>query len=748
MIRLAVFIWLIGTSHLSAQTIDVQTGEHAEFSRVVLITAPDAEWRIGRVSDGYGIVIDGAGSFDLDGFYDLIPRDRIEEVTVSEDGELLLRVTCDCAVVPFRDTPRILVVDIMDGAPDPGSPFEAPLRADEAEQLAQLQPSEDIVVPQPRLNLGLMPEFPMPEVLQRAPLAPSPAELQERTARRQDVGALEAAVIESLSRAASQGLLELRDDLQVNVQPADDAENQDIAADFMPPDEPERGQIRPGITANTTVDIGLAGVFDDEGLVSQLLSCWPDDQLTVSDWAVGEDFNTELAAHRRAITAEFDVVDPDAIESLARFYLYHGFGREAAQTLEIDGGNSRDRSIIRSLAELIDNDPLTDRSLLGMTTCPGKAALWAVLATDQENLTGTIDEAQVARDFKLLPDGLQVLLSPRLARRILDLDAPDVAETVLAPRMDSGVAPEEGAMVSSAIARERGDLAEAARTLQDIALTEAHTTPEALTELIQLHLDQDLTLASDILARAETVLFEFGKTERTERLAAAMVRGELQNEMFRAADSFLKAEADRFGNDLSAGLRREMLSRISADADDATFIELVFQNDFGAVEPGLGNSVASRLLTLGFPERAEAFLQAPALGDAMTERRYLRAQVAAAQGDYALAQSHLAGVTSERARRILSFGPEGIPLRVNAASDMPDAEDLAWRNGDWTGLAASEDPLLRDVSELVLENQVPPPDPVAPLARGRALADAAGQTRETLDALMNRFEAPVLEGGS
>ena len=86
-----------------AQTYDVQSGEHEDFSRIVILYDNVPDWSFGRVEGGYEFrPTDDAARYDLSKVFDLIPKDRIAAVDAVSDGRLFLQVACECHADVFE----------------------------------------------------------------------------------------------------------------------------------------------------------------------------------------------------------------------------------------------------------------------------------------------------------------------------------------------------------------------------------------------------------------------------------------------------------------------------------------------------------------------------------------------------------------------------------------------------------------------------------------------------------------------
>jgi len=167
------------------------------------------------------------------------------------------------------------------------------------------------------------------------------------------------------------------------------------------------------------------------------------------------------------------------------------------------------------------------------------------------------------------------------------------------------------------------------------------------------------------------------------------------------------------------------------------FLDLAFRESFSDVPAELQNQVSERLLDLGFMERAETLVENQTVGTAMTERRYVRAQISAARGDLQKVQAQLAGMNSSRAVEILNrVGIETVPA---AEENIMDA---AWRDSNWEALSETSDPLLRSAAERALSTPENPLETASPLQATESLIAESADLRETVSGLLDRFEIP------
>ncbi len=113
-----------------AEIVVIQSGEHDGYTRVVVELAAPSGWSFGRIEGGYGLRLSRPDiSLDLSKTYDRIRRDRLAGLEQFGDGDgLAFLVDCACHADVDEYLPGVLVIDVRDGPPPPGSKFETPLR--------------------------------------------------------------------------------------------------------------------------------------------------------------------------------------------------------------------------------------------------------------------------------------------------------------------------------------------------------------------------------------------------------------------------------------------------------------------------------------------------------------------------------------------------------------------------------------------------------------------------------------------
>lgn len=738
-IATVLLVWLVLATGALAQPVPIRTGEHADFTRVVLTIPTGADWQLGRDSAGYVLRLPVSEGYDTARFYDLIPPDRITAVSqVRDEGLLRMAVACPCNVDAFLYRPDILVIDVRDGPPTANSPFEALLDVPGPSLVGQqnsafaiprnpvlpiILPPPDAVSPasDPALAVAASAVGQMPEHI-----APRPSSLNK------DLAELEQAVTQSLARGLSQGLLDTGSSRDGAAPTLDQALRDALGAN---------GAQAPGIMALTSVDQNATPPDPVVSSTQSGRSCLPSDYFDVASWGDERPFQTQIAEARARLTHEFDRTEEPDVMDLARLFIFFGFGREAVQVLELDGISSQERRYLTALAAIIDGDPLEPGLFYQQVSCPTSVALWAVLGQREGSMDADVDRASVMRSFKALPLALQAHLAPLLAERLIAIGDTNGASQALAVTRANPDRPVAAELAETALTHAMGAPEEAVAELAELASSDRRMTPEAMTEFLLGAIKTKKPVREEDFIFADALRFENAQMPVAGDLAVAQVRALLAADRFTTARALMVEESAAIGEDRLGALTEEYVSQSTDRMSDAAFLSFAFGSLPRPVSSLTENRLAQRLLDLGFPDRAAAMLSGD---DEEEDRQILRAQIALESGDPETAVAALEGVTADRAQKLrrvaqdLAFADALVPdLSVTAGT----AESL-WRRGAWGELAQSNDPLLQAASSAVLRPEIAGLALDTPLASGRALLDQSAQSRAVLDDLLARFTTP------
>lgn len=707
MIRLALFLLLFATA-AAAQEIAVQSGEHPGFTRLSVAAGEGVGWRAGRTAQGYALLVDRDDGFAIADVFRMIPRSRIAGLTAAP-GRLDIRLACDCHLNAFTWQRGWLILDVVEGPPDPASPFEVPLEGE--------PPSAASPIPlfTAQAEAPLLP-FASPAPTPRIPAA---------AAQHDRAAAIERAMAEGIARGAAQGLLDLAltDDPRAAAEGPPPVVPGDTPAAIIP-----AGEGRPGILTRTGADQTAPA-----GLSVSGHNCLADDRFDLAGWAGTGDYATELGAARLALTNELDRTAPGAVEHLARVEIAFGFGREARQILDLDGGQSQERDLLRLLALLVEGEPVPSTALAEQAGCTGAVALWRALARGSLDGTGEVERTAIEAAWRLLPPSLRGTVGLRLAPIFGaagdSLGAADLIDHAVTSMAEPPAAAD---LARAEVALAADEPLAALDHLETLASEDPDLSPASAISMVEVALAQGQVPDADTLDLLRALRFEYrGRAEEAD-LAATETR--LLSALGRYDEALASAATLpelRQGAALS-----QVLADLAAHGDDAVFLDLAFQPFRADLTPETVNLVAARLTGLGFPDRALEILNPTAAGPALAERRYLRAEAAAALGRSEQVEAELIGLSDPRAEALRAAA--GL-LRLSGDSTVDDA--AAWTSGDWAALETSADPLLRDAA-VAMETPPAALPETTPLATRSALLDEAERTRALAQDLLTRFAAP------
>jgi hypothetical protein len=733
-----LILLLLAAGAARAETVAIVSGEHEGFSRIVLDLSQPTPWQFGRTPDGYELRLDREDiRFDLRQVFAMIPRTRLAAIWADpESGDLQLGIGCACHAMPFEFRDDILVIDIKDGPPPPGSSFELALSGSAMPELAGRVP------PRPRAR----PAAAMPNDADWARLfrdaqvpvvALPPAEMQQM---REDL-------LEQLSRSASQGLVDMA--LPLDRPTEGNPEDQG--------DRPQGPSIQDHVSSSFGPGIAVLSARDPEpDLTPQGDICIEDTRLDMVTWADDRPFTEQLAETRAAALGEFDRPDPGMVERQTRLLLYFGFGAEARETLQAFAVQPPDAALWETMGFIVDGDAVApDNPFAGQADCDTNAALWAVLSRPDLKLSDRPRTAAVLRAFSALPLGLRRQLGPGLAERFLSIDdvasARSVRDAILRAPGDPGDAAQ---LAEARIDLHDGRPDEAVARIEEVAADSGPMLPQALIDLVQAQLAQGAPVDPETVAALSALVQEQGdgplgpELRRAEGLALA------------SGGDFASAFAISATGD--PGFDAELWPLLAmVGPDSALLAQAVLPRDaVPATDAATATTIAGRLIDLGFPDAGLAWL--PPVGDD-AGRRLLAARAELARRDARAALRILAGATGAeaeilRAQAQVQLGdPVGASSAFAAAGDDAAAERALWQGQDWAAVASLEaDPVLSAAAALALPDPEPlvtiptaegtlaPPivEPPTTLARGRALIEDSVAARAAVQAMLDAMPGP------
>ncbi|MEZ5910861.1 MAG: hypothetical protein R3D84_00505 [Paracoccaceae bacterium] len=747
---------------LRADVANVSSGNHDGFTRLAVSLPAGAGWSLNRDGEGYVLRVESPDlRFDTSAVFKRIGKARLARIEpLSADTGLRFALNCDCHAIAFVDRPGFVVIDLRDGAPAAGSVFEAAYAAGGGtrplprpqrgtETTPETAPAPDGSDAVGSLAMAAQPLV-LPEPDPAAPLTLPLGGLSDSALRQ-----TRNAIAEQLSRAATQGLVELEVSppgsqpggslpAEPSLEHADALESAHPERDDTAPDEnhatgnhPSTAQLR--IAATTAVDAnrgsgpGLDLTPDGQACPDPAdydIAGWGDDRLAV----------LQLVDARTGLVGEFDHIDPVRALRLAQLYLYLGFGAEARQVLDQFLGPEAPEALLM-LAALVDDPDRADAAALrGLASCEGPVSLWAALADPGLSAADAVDSGAILRGFSGLPLHLRRHLGLALAERLRAAGEPGAARNL-----------------RDALARAPGDHGANLARLDARLLDDAGATDDAERVLAEAVTEAGPEAGP---AMAEFVEVKFRLRDSPEPALAAAVAALIRENRGTAAEPALKrarvlaaALAGDFdtGFDAADGTDARTRSDLwlllgESGSDEALLVHglAATARDIAETAEEARRRIAERFVSLGFADRSREWLA----GLSGTEELLARGDLAAGDGRQALVR--LAGKTTPEAQTLRAKALRQLGRFEDAAQsferidDAPNAAAMRVLAGDFATLRDRDESDLRLVLDpggggapLSPEAGAPFSPPASPtLAASRALVEDTAAMRADLAALL------------
>ena len=622
--RLLILIICLWGSHSWADTLKVRSGEHSDFTRLVIDLVGDIDWSI--VKEGaktHVRISDAATRFDTTSVFSRISRSRIVNLS-SAGNTLTINTACDCKVRDHLVGSSMLVLDFTSEAADPrptqkSLPAELPLNVPTTQQITTLHPKV------PLENAQTLP-----------PISPDVSSAQQRLLRQ-------------LTGAAAHGLVEVRKSSDTMAP---------LPPNLLDPDPIGANQLI--TTTSIEESLRLITTYERGPEVSD--PCKFAHEVDPTFWANNRSFTEGVAAYRDILNANEFIEDPQDTLSLAKHYLHFGLSIEAIQLLS---RLPRDQSVelLQDLAALFMNTSPNQRSTLTrFHTCPGPAGIWAYLTSVDEGALRALDPQPLQSAFLQLPDDLKVLIGPPLIDRLRSLGQTSAAETVSRINFRTFA----GAATLDVSANKNAGL------IASIEQFAQKDTPSDIMETVKARFPSSAEEGRDeiqSLAQSELLqsyVYELGKNDGGGKLQHAELLALAKTDQF--GDAFTLLEKMSSEGMATTAMRRTLEAELISNSDDITFLTVVSnQTSRGhLMSAHNAQSAADRLIALGFADLATRVAESDKSANLPSVRRQNRARVLADDQDFQGALAELMGLET----------PEALELRAAVLQEMSINSDI------------------------------------------------------------------------
>lgn len=632
-------------------------------------------------------------------------------------SRLRLSLSCDCRAQLTTDDGEVLI-DFHD-------PDENALEIEQGAAAPASQPLAVIAPPSPEPPAP----YRRPEALGPAIAPPPPAKQPQRRAAAPrdveetpvdaplspaDLTEIEIAqqrLLEQLTRAAEQGLVEFRDPAEQDPAQQKSAPPEPVRTVTPSPPEPRRplreepgapvGPVELPVRARTAIDREFRS--DRSDTVANQNSCVDDDDLAISEWGAPGPLNENIAAYRRNLLEEFDRPDPGAVLGLTRLYAHNALGAEARQIVRLYGAELEQAELLYEMAAVLDGERPPIDGVLGMAgPCSGRAALWhgAARLPILPSATELKDDAALLDAFAELPIGLRRILGPPLILNALDRN--DLALAMKLDLLLQRVPGDHGQayrLVKARLKHARGLIDEAEEMLAQLALEDGPEGAEALLLLHKSKMSRGVEPTADMTELLAMAAFmqrdrPLGRRLKIAEFASRAGSDGLPAVLEQIAESIVLEEGD--DTEIRDAGHAILETSSAAETGPVVYARSVLEYEPFIARDASGDNarvvIAGQLVEIGLANAALDVL-APAFGRRGAPARKSAARAFLAVDDPQSALEALDGLQDAEAIRLRaqalekSGAPEAALEVLGALSDAPAEQraDLSWQAGAWEG---------------------------------------------------------------
>lgn len=758
----AVLMFL--ATHAAAEPILVRSGEHEDFSRLVVMTPAGAEWELDREAGGYRLTLAlEEAEFLLDQVFRFIPRSRVQEIVPSKrPAGLLFKTAASISATAFQLDGGGIVLDFGEG---PAVAERAPEMRGASEIL---EPPKEQVRTYPRvpINTLFFFDFSGVDTALAAAVSPAPSILRDiPKAEGARIHEAEKGLIEQLGRAAAQGLLHVP--LHRSSEPGEAASSP--IGERPDPASRNLGEVTDhlAIRSQTAIDRDAGGKSGRSmsGLAGD--GCPSEDTFDVASWIDETPASVQISAGRRDLFGEFDRAAPEDVLRLARTYIAFGFGAEARELVESFDLSGQDALAIGLMADVLsDRTPIAPFEVAQFANCDGAAALWAVLATSGD-VPPPINLAALKRTYSALPAHFRGFIGERLVNRLIELGEDEAADSILAS-LERASPLERGApeMMAAQIQLASGQVEDAILRLEHVAGKDIYQSPRALALAIEQKVAHHEVVEPHLTETAAALAFELQADPLGAPLQRASALGLGSVGAFDAAFEAAGALSDFLdGGGLLDPTLADLFQMVARIELDPLFLKAYFRERQRIPQDGLTAEtrlfLAERLVGLGFPRAAREALDQGTRALARGRRVLARAALSERDGPAALAYlSGLEGDAEDRLRAgafmLVADYPAAMAL-YHRLGAQDQARQAAWLAGSWGDVFQSgreeEKAFLRafEVAEGAPHSASPDASDQGgvatasgTLSRAQSLLESSAAEREALDRLLRVLEPSSL----
>lgn len=724
----------------TAQQLTVRSGDHPSFSRLTIPLPASQAWEASQVDSNIVVKLPGySGGFDVDSVFTRMGRGRIEALD-SDQNSITLKVTCQCTSNTFISG-SLLVIDVADQS------VELPTKLIE-QDIARRPPINRRV----QVTVGSLPwiggnsPFNETSAGMENLVAEGSAGSQKRAIgnRTTYLGEMQQTLFTEVANAASNGILKNSYE-PLGAAPIINEKSKNGSSVTVPDMLTMANGSSSNIRITSSMDLPTTTLNSHVNSTVSGATC-PDDALVdVGTWGGELDFSEQIGPVRNNLMDARDQLDISVAETLARMYIYFGFGAEAMDVLRLDPKLVESQPQLADIATILEHGYIGyHNSLSDYTDCASDVALWAILSFRNVPPSLQLETKAALRALNKLPIHLRSVVAPGLSDRLLQSGDRESASAALRTieRLPDALAP-SAQLAQADLAVGSGSSAD--RLLQNIIDANNSASPEALVRLVRGKLEKDQALSDDTATLVEAYAQELRSTELGHQLLQTQVIALSQSEQFDKAFEALSRIELLISPVESLKLHQAVFEGLVQKAPDILFLSHMFEKDqsiIASLPTPTKIKLAARLMDLGFAAKVETLLADSSATSRSKERQMLVARAALALQKPFQAQAALIGITGADAEMILAQAKEMSGAYEEAArlfetnNAETEAARAAWLSDQWRDLVSPNNPGLSAIADLMGNPKDTIESGVGPLALANQTLDDSESARKAIEDLL------------
>ncbi|MEP3512227.1 MAG: hypothetical protein ABJN38_10750 [Lentilitoribacter sp.] len=693
-----------------AEPIVVRSGEHDNFTRLVLPLPLGSRWSIDERPGVAKVILEEFNDgFDLSYAFEIIPRTRLVAL-VARGSELELQLSCTCPVVAFIEDGNFLVVDIADGEDIKNASSPSILSSnlpDTSFSHGDLLWADNAQTVSPSNLNNPLEEPPTVDVDQKTDTKELSTEIILETQNR---------LLQALSIAASKGLVAPKQNLPISPPVASDMEFHDNVEIFDSSELPDMAP-KQHIRISNSKDVPKNGTLENMAMSGE--TC-PDPKIVnVVSWGQSSDFTVEIGQSNLQLHDDLGRLKEVEVLKRARLYIFFGFGAEAREMLNLIPGIEDEHPELTELAGIMEYGYAKESNFLTkFTGCSSDLALWGVLANQNLPLDQDIDASAALRALQKLPAHLKFFVAQQLGSQFLKRG--DIANANIAIRSYEALK-ENAASKPSIIHAQMSELESKSETpsqiYKEIIEEDTNEAPDALISLIKKNVQNGIDIPADLALLAESYSFEFKNSTRSPEFFQASVLALAKSAQFTKAFEALsdsKRISELNGSDQNQ-LTSYVFSELTQASEDIDFLNgffTQFPSHVRHVSSKVKLSIANRLMQIGFIEQASNLISNLPTGFQSDELRVAKSRILFASGQYHESLETIEGmegnqVKSLRGEILQKLGQNNAAANAFDAANLQDqALSSRWLADDWSDLVSETTPVFGELAKLSNENAI------------------------------------------